>query len=573
VPHRLVTLFCRCLTAVAPLLLAAAPAAAAVRSVQSGTQSLSGSQTATVTIPTAVNPSRAFVICDARVPGDRPGLMPTCELTSSTTVLITYYDTASTINVRWQVVEFANGVAVQRGLQTLAAGVGSANVAISSVDTARSFVLVTSRANLIGGVWDGPGDELRTVRARLTSATNLELSRNASAGAAVDVAWQVVQMDEATVQSNLTTIGAGSTSATATLPVAVNPNATFLVFNARAASGAAGNEGDWMARGTLTDATTLTFRRQGSGTNLEISWFAVSMGDGSVAYHHWTSPAPRYVLLLGDASYDPKGFFSGSSRKDILPTPFVRSSFLWTASDPLYAAVNGDDLIPDLALGRLSAGSLAEAAAAVQKILDFENAGRTLDGRAVLVADNPDRAGDFEANARDIASLLGSRPVETIFLTRLGASTHSAVRNAFDSGASLMSYIGHGSQVLWANWNERIFRAPDVDLLQPQPRQPFVLTMTCSNGYFVSPWTDALSERLTLAPDKGAIAAFSPSGLSLDHPAHLYHRALVQQLEARTHDRIGDLVLAAQRQYLDSGAFPELLGIYHLFGDPALRIR
>ena len=41
---------------------------------------------------------------------------------------------------------------------------------------------------------------------------------------------------------------------------------------------------------------------------------------------------------------------------------------------------------------------------AVQKILTFENAGRTLSGKAVLVADNPDLAGDFEANANDIAS-------------------------------------------------------------------------------------------------------------------------------------------------------------------------
>jgi hypothetical protein len=97
--------------------------------------------------------------------------------------------------------------------------------------------------------------------------------------------------------------------------------------------------------------------------------------------------------------------------------------------------------------------------------------------------------------------------------------------------------------------------------------------MTCSNGYFVSPWTNAISEKLTLVPDKGAIAAFSPSGLSLNDAAHVYHRALAQELEGGTHTRIGDLVLAAQRQYLDSGAFPELLSMYHLFGDPGLRLR
>jgi len=289
------------------------------------------------------------------------------------------------------------------------------------------------------------------------------------------------------------------------------------------------------------------------------------------AWHHWTAPSPRYVLLLGDATSDPKGFLPTASRKDLLPSPLTRSTFLWTASDPSLAAVNGDDSIPDLAIGRITAGSLSEAQIAVQKILDFENSSQNLAGRAVLVADNPDLAGDFEANANDIASLFQDRQVERIFLTQLGSTTRSAVVNAFDEGASLVSYVGHGSQGVWAS--EGILRASDVALLQPQPRQPFLLTMTCSNGYFISPRSNALSERLVLAGEKGAIAAFSPSGLSLDDAAHLFHRALVQQLETGGHERIGDLVLAAQKDYADTGAFPELLSLYHLFADPALRIR
>jgi len=289
------------------------------------------------------------------------------------------------------------------------------------------------------------------------------------------------------------------------------------------------------------------------------------------AYHHWAAPSPRYVLLLGDASSDPKGFLPTASRKDLLPSPLTKSTFLWTASDPSLGAVNGNDAIPDLAIGRITAGSLAEAQIAVQKILDFENASQNLAGNAVLVADNPDLAGDFEANASDIASLLQDRQVERIFLTELGSSTRSAVLNAFNTGASLLSYVGHGSQGVWAS--EGILRASDVALLQPQPRQPLLLTMTCSNGYFISPWSNALSERLVLAQDKGAIAAFSPSGLSLDAAAHLFHRALVQELEHGGHERLGDLVLAAQKEYADTGAFPELLSIYHLFADPALKVR
>jgi hypothetical protein len=279
------------------------------------------------------------------------------------------------------------------------------------------------------------------------------------------------------------------------------------------------------------------------------------------------------VLLLGDASSDPKGYLPTASRKDLLPSPPTKSTFLWTASDPLLAAVNGDDAIPDLAIGRITAGSLAEAEAAVQKILAFEQAGQTLAGNAVLVADNLDLAGDFEANANDIAKLLPGRALQRIYLSQYGsaAAARAEIVSAFNSGAALVSYVGHGSQGIWAS--EGMLRVSDMGLLQPQPRQPFLLTMTCSNGYFISPFSNALSERLVLAGDKGTIAAFSPSGLSLDEAAHLYHRALVQQLETGGHERIGDLVLAAQKDYADTGAFPELLSIYHLFADPALRVR
>ena len=34
-----------------------------------------------------------------------------------------------------------------------------------------------------------------------------------------------------------------------------------------------------------------------------------------------------------------------------------------------------------------------------------------------------------------------------------------------------------------------------------------------------------------------------------------------------------DALLAAQKDYADGGAFPELLSIYHLFGDPGMRLR
>ena len=72
---------------------------------------------------------------------------------------------------------------------------------------------------------------------------------------------------------------------------------------------------------------------------------------------------------------------------------------------------------------------------------------------------------------------------------------------------------------------------------------------------------------------RGAIAAFSPSGLSVDGPAHQYHRALMAELTGGAHQRLGDAILAAQATYAQTGLMPELLGVYHLLGDPATVIR
>jgi hypothetical protein len=289
------------------------------------------------------------------------------------------------------------------------------------------------------------------------------------------------------------------------------------------------------------------------------------------AYHQWQPPKLRYALLLGDATYDFKNHL-GTGVQNRVPPHMLKTSYLWTASDPSYAAVNGEDSLPDVAIGRLPAANVDEARTMVRKILDYE-ARSPLGGALVLVADDPDEAGDFPADAEDLAAtVLATVETEKIYLDRLGIEgTREAIARAFDDGASLVSYVGHGGIHLWAN--EDIFSASSVESLAPQGAQPVLLTFNCLNGYFHFPYFDSLAEELLKAEGKGAIAAFSPSGLSLNGPAHRFHRALLTELVSRQHRRLGDAVMAAQEAYAETGAFPELLQIYHLLGDPALRLR
>jgi hypothetical protein len=277
------------------------------------------------------------------------------------------------------------------------------------------------------------------------------------------------------------------------------------------------------------------------------------------------------VLLLGGASYDPKDYLKTGTR-DWVPAYPVKTSFLWTVSDPSYASVNGNDLVPDVAIGRLPAWSVLEATSLVQKVLAFENGGGNFQGASVLVAGPGDAAGNFEADADDIAAtVLSGRNPEKIYYSQQGAQTRAMIEQAFDQGASFLSYVGHGGTVVWASQN--IFNDWDVANLTPQSQQPFVMTMDCLNGFFQYPVMNALSVELLKAEGKGAIAAFAPSGLSLDDPAHFYHKAVLRQILSGRHRTLGDAIFAAQEDYANSGAFPELLSIYHLFGDPALRLR
>ncbi len=289
------------------------------------------------------------------------------------------------------------------------------------------------------------------------------------------------------------------------------------------------------------------------------------------AYSRWRRPSPRYVLLVGDATYDFKDYLK-TGVKNRVPPLMVKTGYLWTASDPSYAAVNGDDILPDLAIGRLPAATVVEVQAIVGKIVAYERGAVGLEqAPVVLVADNPDRAGNFVADTDGLATtvLLG-RDVRKIYVNELGGATRNEIVAAFDEGASLMSYVGHGGIHLWAD--ENIFNTGDVSSLTPQSQQPVLLTMNCLNGYFLFPYFNSLAEELLKAKDKGAIAAFSPSGLSVNEHAHRYHRALLAELLSRRHERLGDAILAAQEAYMGTGVLPELLTIYHLLGDPALRL-
>jgi hypothetical protein len=163
------------------------------------------------------------------------------------------------------------------------------------------------------------------------------------------------------------------------------------------------------------------------------------------AYHNWTV-SPRYVVLLGDGNLRLQGSVRYRQEE---PGPTLPSDDD-LSGDGIGSRLRGGqrrDILPDLAIGRLPAATLEELEKMVAGILAWETAGYSFGGRTVLVADNPDQAGDFVADAEHLAkTVLNGQELKKIYLNQLGtAATRREIQQAFNEGSSLMNYIGHGS--------------------------------------------------------------------------------------------------------------------------------
>jgi hypothetical protein len=156
------------------------------------------------------------------------------------------------------------------------------------------------------------------------------------------------------------------------------------------------------------------------------------------AYHHWRAPSPRYVLLLGDATYDFKNYL-GTGVRNQVPPLMVKTTYLWTASDPAYAAVNGEDILPDVAIGRLPAATVDEARVMVEKILAYERSSPGLAGPVALVADNADDAGILKRMPRRLPRAFLPPAIPARFTWACSAETQPAAPSSRPSTRELPS--------------------------------------------------------------------------------------------------------------------------------------
>jgi len=295
----------------------------------------------------------------------------------------------------------------------------------------------------------------------------------------------------------------------------------------------------------------------------------------------WTPPAPTYVLLLGDGTYDPKNHVNQGVINYLSPyLAFVDPWMGETAADNRYVCLSGSDTWPDMLLGRLPANSLAQAAGMVDKVIAYEGGmhGAPWNSHLLFYTDNPDEAGDFYALSDDVADHYVPPPY-TVTKLYLGQHCFSGndcrqqlVNTLNQTGALLVNYIGHGSIVQWAA--ENLFHVSTVEQLTNADRLPVMLPMTCLEGFFISPYPSApcIGESLVRATDKGAVASWSPSGLGVVSGHDYLNKGFFDALFFEGVRDLGSATLMGKLWLYNAGHSLDLIDTYLLFGDPALRV-
>jgi hypothetical protein len=278
----------------------------------------------------------------------------------------------------------------------------------------------------------------------------------------------------------------------------------------------------------------------------------------------------RYVLLAGDASFDPRNYL-GAGNLDLVPTKLLGTEYGETASDDWFVDFN-DDALPELAIGRLSVRDGGEAAGVVAKLVAHSQAG-PVSRRAIFVTD--ENAGyDFIAASSSVASLLPSGMAVQSFAW--DPSNPNAARQQLlagvQAGQTVVNYIGHGSTGVWMHG---LLGVGDVSLWTSAKQLPLVTAMTCLNGFFQDPRETCLAEALVNTGSGGALAVWASSALTEPEGQILMSQELFRLLFGGAAPKLGSSMTLGEAAMRAKAATtdPDVRRSWVLFGDPTSTLR
>jgi len=264
---------------------------------------------------------------------------------------------------------------------------------------------------------------------------------------------------------------------------------------------------------------------------------------------------PKYVLMMGDGSYDYKNRISSGltnfmptyqSRKSQRPTEsYVSDDFFgflddgegfWGERAGLEGGVQdilfmaeGDSAIQthglDVAIGRMAVNTSQEANAIVAKVINYISDPTGFGpwrNRVLLVADHKDEDGQIhitqaDSYTSDIESQEPCMNVDKIFMdnylmenTASGAKFpdgRDALIQNLNEGSLLVNYTGHGGEIGWSNAS--ILDVTDINNLDNGNRLAAYITATCEFGRWDDPARKSGAEVMFLREQGGSIAMFT----------------------------------------------------------------
>jgi hypothetical protein len=202
----------------------------------------------------------------------------------------------------------------------------------------------------------------------------------------------------------------------------------------------------------------------------------------------------------------------------------------------------------------------------VNKIVNYDQSGPAAWKKQVLlVTDQNDSEDNFEGDTATIKALLpGELTVSEILQ---GGGANSDLLNSLNvQGDAMVNYTGHGSEEVWAGG---LFSSTDANGLTNGSMVPFVVSMTCLNGYFQDVYGIALAKALIEAPKGGALAVWASSGLTDSGSQAAMNQALIKALFGTEPMTLGEAAATAKSA---TGSL-DVRRTWILFGDPATKLQ
>lgn len=239
----------------------------------------------------------------------------------------------------------------------------------------------------------------------------------------------------------------------------------------------------------------------------------------------------KYLLLLGDCSYDYKDILPGNT--NFVPVYQSRQSFnntttfssddyfgFFDPSEGYWDEVNNNQDQMEIAIGRIPIKTAQEGQNYLAKMKHYianENTKGNWRNNVMFVADDGDSNLHMEDADKLSVQLNEIEPginVSKIYLDAFeqisgsggqkAPAVNQEINRKMDQGALIVNFTGHGSEEQWTQ--EEVLTISQINSFTNRDRLPFFITATCEFGRYDDPNLESGAERLLLNPDGGAIA-------------------------------------------------------------------